>query len=219
MNIEFKDGRLEVNGLPDAKILVKLPRELSQGIADLRLHHTDLEIALNSIEGINKAIHAGIPDIVESLWRSGIIHFIKCFSGQKSRDKLDPDIVYSAEPEEAIQAFKYFKNLRNKHIAHDDNAYLQALTGLALNDGSKNYKIEKVLCFSLKSNTVENDNYGNLLLLINRAKDYVDSRFYKLCDEITANLESMSYAELLALGELTFKAPELHELSKTRQRE
>lgn len=219
MELEHKDGRLEVTGIPDANKLVKLPREHSKGIADLRLHQSDLVIALDSLEGINKAIVAGIPEIAESLWRSSIIHFIKCFSGQKSRDKLDPEKVYAEEAPEAMQAFDYFKALRNKHIAHDDNAYLQALTGLALNEGNKAYKIEKVLCFSFKSDTLEDDNYGNLLLLINKAKDYVDKEFFKLCDEITVDLEKLSYEDLIAFGELAFKAPEITDISKTRHRD
>lgn len=218
MNIDQNEGRIEINGIPDATQIVKLPLEMSEDIADLRLHNTDLEIALRSLEGINKAIDAGIPEITDSLWRSAIIHFIKCFSGQKSRRKLDPNIVFATEPEETHQAFLYFKNLRNKHIAHDDNAYLQALTGLALNDGSKAYKIERVLCFTILSNTMENGNYGNLLLLINKTKEYVDENFHILCDEITAKLDQRSYRDLLSFGGLEFKAPEFEELGKTRSR-
>lgn len=218
MELVFSAGKLEINGIPDATQLVKLPRELSKDIADLRLHNTDLEIASRSLEGINKAIRADIPEIVDSLWRSAIIHFIKCFSGQRSRNMLDPNIVFSTEPEQALHAFRYFKKLRNKHIAHDDNAYLQALTGLALNDGNKDYKIERVLCFTVLSDTMENDNYGNLLLLINRTREYVDKQFALLCDEITLELDKWSYSDLLALGDLDFKPPEVDELGKTRQR-
>lgn len=41
--------------------------------------------------------------------------------------------------------FEFFKGMRDKHIAHDENAYSQCLVVAAINDGKKDYKVEQVI--------------------------------------------------------------------------
>ena len=76
--------------------------------------------------------------------------------------------------------FDYFKNLRNKHFIHDENSYAQSLPGAVLNKGNKPFKIEKIICVNTVAETLEQENYSNLQLLIEKARDWVDKEFEAL---------------------------------------
>jgi hypothetical protein len=61
----------------------------------------------------------------EAMWRSAIVHLLKCFGDHEARFSLQPRQVYRGEPPEAIENFEYFKGLRDKHLVHDENSYAQ----------------------------------------------------------------------------------------------
>ena len=74
-----------------------------------------------------------VPGLVrQGLWRSAVEHCMKCFSSSEARSKLNPKKVFKGDPE-ALEIHEYFRNLRNKHIAHDENAYSQCIPGAVLN--------------------------------------------------------------------------------------
>jgi len=217
MRIEIKEGKVEIYGIEDADKIVNLPKEIAGDLADYALHLTDLEISLSSLNAINKVAILGEAEIQESLWRSAIIHFIKCFSNQVSRGKLDPELVFKDEPPEALEAFRYFKNLRNKNIAHDENAYLQCLNGIVLNKGNKHYKVEKIICTSFMAVTLEDGTFSNLLLLVNRSIEYVKESHEKLCKMITEILEMKEYSELTNYGDVIYNLPDVKKIHKPRR--
>lgn len=76
----------------------------------------------------------------QSLWRSAIVHFGKCFGKSASRFQLNPNAIWKGN-QSALEAFKYYKDLRNKHVVHDENSYAQSIPGAILNNGKKPYKI------------------------------------------------------------------------------
>ena len=112
-------------------------------------------------------------------------------------------------------AFNYFKSLRNKHLVHDENSYAQSIPGAVLNNGKKEYKIEKIVCFSAIGATLEQGNYGNLKLLIQKARTWVISEFDALCESLAAKLESESYEKLLARDALTCRVPTIDDIPHT----
>jgi hypothetical protein len=184
-------------------------------LADLSLHKTDLEFADACLDAINHAPEN--PDITrEALWRSAIVHFLKCF-GNSARFQLVPEKMYKGEPPEALMAFEYFKGLRNKHLIHDENSYAQSIPGAVLNNGEKNYKVEKIVCFSAIGKTLEHGNYGNLKLLIQKARAWVIIEFDALCVRLTADLEKESYDKLLSRDAIAYRAPSVDDISRTRK--
>ncbi|MEI2264197.1 hypothetical protein [Erwinia sp. CGal63] len=216
MWLEINEGKVEVHGIEDADKIVNLPKDISGDLADYALHLTDLEIALSSLNAINKVVTLGEAKIQESLWRSAIIHFIKCFSNQVSRGKLDPELVFKDEPPEALEAFRYFKNMRNKNIVHDENAYLQCLNGIVLNKGNKHYKVERIICTSFMAATLEDGTFSNLLLLVNRSIEHVKEYHEKLCGLITEILEVKEYSELTSYGSVIYNLPDVKKIHKPR---
>ena len=184
-------------------------------VADLTLHKEDLEFADSCLDAINQ-----IPETPvvarEALWRSAIVHFMKCF-GLSARFQLSAAKIYKGEPPEALMAFEYFKDLRNKHFVHDENSYAQSIPGAVINNGTKSYKIEKIVCFAAFGATLELGNYGNLKLLIEKARAWVVAEFDTLCKRLTADLEKESYEDLLARDSINYRVPTVDEISRGRK--
>lgn len=80
---------------------------------------------------------------------------MKCFGDAGARFQLDAARVYRGRPADALTAFTYFKDLRNKHMVHDESSYAQSVPGAVLNDGSQPHKVEKIVCLSMIGHTLE----------------------------------------------------------------
>ena len=132
-----------IEGFPDASKVIKVHGPKAQRIADFALHRSDLLIALESLEGIN-SIAPEMRSVRQSLWRSAIVHCIKCFTDSKSRSGLDPKKVFKGHSV-ALEVYEYFRALRNKHVAHDENSYLQCIPGAVLNKPGAEYKVAKIV--------------------------------------------------------------------------
>lgn len=206
---------LHVDGIPDGVAIVEIYGKLARRLADLALHKNDLVFADETLDAINI-----VPDeprvIKEALWRAAIVHCLKCF-GNGARFQLSANAVYKAEPPEAMLAFNYFKALRNKHLVHDENSYAQSIPGAVLNDGSKNFKVEKIVSFSATAHTLEQANYGNLKQLVQKALEWVNAEFDRVCRMLTEELEKKPYRELAAMKPLTYKVPSIEELFHKRR--
>lgn len=210
------EGCLHIEGIPDAVKLIKLDGPKARRVSELLLHRHDLEFADACLEAINTVpVHP--PTIREALWRNAVVHFAKCFGNSAARFQLSREKIYKNEPQEALQAFEYFQHLRDKHVVHDENSYSQSIPAAALNRGDKPYKIEKVLCFSAHANTLEQSNYGNLKLLIQKALAWVVSEFDNCCNIITNDLEAVPYNELLKKPEVTYQTPGVEEIRSNRK--
>ena len=121
---DLTDSGFHISGFPDATKVIKLSGHKAQQVSELASHRNDLLIALSSLEGINEVA----PDsflVRQGLWRSAVEHCMKCFSASKARSKLDPKKVFKGDSE-AMEVHEYFRCLRNKHVAHDENAYISA---------------------------------------------------------------------------------------------
>ena len=214
--IDLTDSGFHIDGFPDATKVIKLSGPKAQQLSELASHRYDLQIALASLEGINGV---GPEDYLvrQSLWRSAVEHSMKCFSASQVRSKLNPKKVFKGDPD-AQEVYEYFRNLRNKHIAHDENAYSQCIPGAVLNGPNSMYNIAKIVCFSAVADTLDQGNYGNLHEMITEALSHIDARFESLCSNLTAELEARSYGELDAMEEMTYSKPELGDIGKSRAR-
>lgn len=213
--ISKTEAGLHIEGFPDAVKVVTINGPEAKWLADLSLHKEDLEFADACLDAINQTPESPIV-AREALWRSAIVHFMKCF-GNGARFQLSAEKIYRGETKEALMAFEYFKGLRNKHVVHDENSYAQSIPGALLNNGTKDYKIEKIVCFAAFGATLEHGNYGNLKLLIEKARTWVISEFDSLCERLTAVLEKESYDKLLSREAITYRVPTVEDISRTRK--
>ncbi len=201
-----------VEGFPEAVKVVGLKGANAKRIAHLVLHFGDLSFA----EACLGTLATGqVEPIRSALWNAAVIHYMKCFGQSKARFRLHPDAIYSGNTI-ALEAFKFFKDMRNKHIVHDENAFSQALPGAIINRQNSSYKIAKIVTFSARADILGQENFTNLRLLIEGAKAWVIQEYDNLCDLLTKELEGKSHQELLALSDMVYSKPEVKDVSTTR---
>lgn len=203
----------QINGVPpDAVKAVKIDGPKAKRLADLGLHKIDLEFAANCLNAINHT--TGISQ--QALWRNAVIYFIKCFDGASARFQLSEKKILKGEAVLAMENFHYFHNLRRKHFVHDENSYSQSIPGALLNNGEKEYKIEKIVCFSAIAETLVQDKWSNLDLLIKKTRAWVEDEMDKLCGLLTSELEKESYEDLWKREQIVYKTPGVEDISKKR---
>ena len=97
---------------------------------------------------------------------------------------------------------------------------MQASTGAVIAPETKDSEVEKVICTSITSITLNDENLGILERLIHEALKWVESRFDQLCEQIRDQLEGQPYETLLAQPEMApYEAPTANDVSIRRQRQ
>lgn len=215
-SIRRTEKGLHIDGFPEAVRLIEIDDPKARRISDLLLHRDDLLFADACLDAINDA-PTTIPTLREALWRCAIVHFSKCFGNSAARFQLSQKKIYKDEPPEAKQAFDYFQHLRDKHVIHDENSYSQSIPGAVLNRGNKSYKIEKIICFAAHAGTLEQSNYSNLKLLIQKALNWVTREFDTCCELVTKELEKIPYNELIKRPEVKYRTPSADDISCNRR--
>ncbi len=199
---------------PDAVKAVQIEGRDAKRLVDLSLHKADLEFAIHCLEVINQT-HENLWVIRQALWRSAIIHFIKCFGNNRARSQLSAEKIFKGE-NLGKASFNYFYDLRNKHFIHDENSYAQSIAGALLNKGDKKFKIEKIVYFSVFAETLDQNNYSNLVLLIQKSKIWVETEMETLFMTITNELEKESYEKLCSRKAIKCTVPGINAVSETR---
>ena len=85
-----------IEGFPDAVKVLRLHGPNAQRLADLALHRADLDFALECLEQINKVPEQSYV-LRQALWRSAVVHYIKCFGSNESRFSLDSRKLYKGD--------------------------------------------------------------------------------------------------------------------------
>jgi hypothetical protein len=221
--VKAAEGGFHVDGFPDAVKLISVSNLVpnqSRELSDIVSCRLDLVFAKACLDFL-KATQDLSPLLQDALWRGAIVHYCKCFAQRGSRRPLPYTKILPVIPDSEVQPraiHKYFLALRNKHVVHDDNAWLQALSGAVVADSDKDYNIEKIICTTFQGQMLNNGNFGNLYLLIEHAFTWVESRFDTLCDEITEELEKLPRETLLKQPDLKYRAPETEDVHSSRAR-
>jgi hypothetical protein len=213
--INHTNRGFQIEGIPDGYMVVELESKTAQRLADLALHRNDLEFALQSLESLNP-----ITDnlhLREALWRSSIMHYFKCFGGNASRFSLQADQILKTEGPLASEIHDYFKSLRNKNLIHDENSYTQSLPCAVLNNGTKSYKVEEIVCTTADISTLGQSNYENLHNLISKALAWVITEFDVREKMEKTELEKMSYEQLSKMNPAVWKKPTVEDVYVKRK--
>ena len=195
------NGAFHIDGFPDAVKLIdvsSLVENLPRQLADLVLHHADLQFAQECVQTLS-AVEANSPLVMEALWRCAIVHYCKCFGQRDLRATLPYSKIFPAGLPRDVH--RYITALRNKHLIHDVNAWTQATPMAVIAPRGKSEKVEDVVCTNITAQTRDAVNVSNLQLLISTALSWVESRIEELCSEIKLELEKTPYDVLLAQPE------------------
>jgi hypothetical protein len=216
MKLSGDASDLHIDGYPDGVKVIRLDGQLARRAADLALHQDDLDFSLECLSALEgRELTFSVEP--RALWHAAIVHFMKCFGSSRSRFSLQGEEIYRGKTL-ALEAFRYFRNIRNKHLVHDENSYHQANPGAIINGGGKTYKIEKIVVSQMAAMTLDPATFSNLKLLIEDALVWVRAQFDDVAKRLTDELEQTSHADLLTKEQLRWDAPRLEDIAKPRTR-
>jgi hypothetical protein len=154
LSITKVGSTMRIDGFPRSIAFVEAAGRKAKRVADLTRHRLDLIFARDCLSLVQFPKETGNVSN-EALWRSAIIHFAKCFGRSSGRGALSDNAIYKSKQPEARIAFTYFRDLRNKHLVHDDNPFVQSVVGAVLNPLELSPKIEAVLSIGLQVPTLD----------------------------------------------------------------
>jgi|GEM_PF-1223006 len=108
--------------------------------------------------------------LIESLYISALVSYIRGFTSGKRATRLSTEVFPKLDGAEAVH--NYFKDIRDKHIAHSVNPFEQVKVGLRLTPKTSNKKeVISVGVLSLDRISECNENLVTLKRLISVAKE------------------------------------------------
>jgi hypothetical protein len=131
----------------------KVEYKEAKNLADLTLVLQDLTFTVDILKRLIKLLKDDSEDniLIQSYGIAALISYIRCFSAGK-RLGLSEDIFKNDKLEgDPLGCHRYFKNLRDKHIAHSVNPFEQVTVDLQLsNPKSKKREVLGVVVLSQK---------------------------------------------------------------------
>jgi hypothetical protein len=207
---------LHLGMYPDAVAFKKLDGPMARQLRAIALHRTDLLFCQQAVE---KLLEASLQPLVEvvhhALWIAAIAQYFKCFGSSKSRGQLSAAKVFKSHPQ-ALPVFQYFQALRDKHIVHDENAYSMSFVGFALNPRADQTKIAGVVSLALNADSSDDSHVRSFSELVRATLDWVEAKREELQSMLASEYEAMSYPQLEAMPEVSFKAPDAAQIAIPR---
>lgn len=113
-------------------IVAELDIPEAKKLADLVSISQDLNFCIDCCERLVGLLESDSKEstLIQSLWTSALISYVRCFATGK-RFGLSEDILLKFEGE-PIEVHNYYKNLRDKNIAHSVNPFEQIKIGVVL---------------------------------------------------------------------------------------
>lgn len=141
---------MDIKGPPSLRRIIEIPADLAAPYVNLFLHKVDLNRAREFLVEFDK--QGGVPPpggirpglamtvVCQALWHSALASTMKCFQHSESRtEKLDPDRIFGTDITQLVRAaFDLLKALRNKHVLHDENDWMQTVTYAIIGDAGNN---------------------------------------------------------------------------------
>ena len=169
----------------EPKPLLEFQSEEAAELADWWIILYDLDFVIESTQRLYAVLGTNDEDgvLCRSLWDSALVAYARCFTSGKRKTRLDPSLFkhLSGEP---IETHQYYKDTRDKHIAHPVNAFEEVKVGVILSD---NDEVLSVGHFYARRLCDEKEGVKQLGLLSQVAKKYA--------------IEKIRYLEQIVLGQ------------------
>jgi hypothetical protein len=135
----------------------------------------------------------------EALWLAALGSTMKCFQHSESRSsKLNAESVFGPDTTQGVRAtFDLLKNLRNKHVLHDENDWMQAIP-LAIVGTPGHEPVVSDIDWMVMEGT-DTAHIGQLGTVVNAALAWINREIDAQIEVIRADLLARSYEDLIAL--------------------
>lgn len=212
---------LTIRRAAESARIAEIPGEQAKWFAHLTLHRHDLTMAKTYLAEFDRLadLEDTPPTVLAALWESALIAVVKCFTNNVSRTSLDQDTVFGPSeptitPERA--EFNHLKYLRNKHIAHDENDWIQAHPLVIIDYENSEPTVSSMHGLVIRGESNNADNIGRLHRSLEIALTWVEREWAKVADQVKADLSALSADDLAALPGVTGQLPNEHSVKRTR---
>jgi len=190
-------------------------RELASWISIFQ----DMSFAVDSLIRLLQLLHDKNDDsiLMNSLFISALISYGRCFTHGK-RQRLSEDIFRTLPGEgDPLACHRFYKNMRDKHIAHSVNPFEQVKIGLVLsNPESTERKVRGIANLSAKLVSFDIDGVETLLRLALFCRDAAQKQMEIWTDKTVKKGEGQSVDNLYSNPRLHCVIPEPDAVNKAR---
>ena len=203
---------------PPADQVLELPDDrVVKRLKDMLLHWNDLMEAKLCLESFNSKN----ADIVNrALAQNAIVLFYKCFGKSEFRDNsLKKDKILAGFPPAAKDVFNYYKNIRDKFIAHDASRHSQAMVGIALDTKKTPPFVDNIHMMAtteMFKTKEEIDGLQSFYRLVLVTLKWTEDTIDKLSDTINETYQTLPLAYFKDFAPLRLSAPSEQEMFKKR---
>ena len=188
-------------------------------LADLASILRDLQATVETCKRVVALLDSEEKDTVllEGLWSAALVRYVRCFAFGK-RYGLTED-VFEGLNGDPIGAHRWYKNIRDKHVAHSVNPYEQLRVGVILSpERSKQRKIIGVTTLSESYICAEKEGVKQLGMLAEVLIQKVKILGKECEDRVLEIAETLPIDQLYAKATSIFVAPGSEEAGKARVR-
>lgn len=128
---ECENSNYELGLLQFGTICIEIKSEMARQLADYSLIENDITGVISACDRLLTELSNEVVDeiVCASLWTQALIRYGRCFGSQGFRKSV------SVEPfvkEEFKTIHQYFRDIRDKHIAHSVNNFENAAVGVVI---------------------------------------------------------------------------------------
>lgn len=193
--------------------VVRYDSDLAASIADRISIRADLVLTEAICHLLIKALRAEPNDsvLVEALWSAALVRYSRCFTSGK-REPLDPNML-SHLPGDPMGTHAYYKNQRDKLIAHSVNSFEEVTIGVVLEDNSR---VVGVAEFQARLISTNENGVMQLAALARELRSKIEPLIEDGKTRVMEEAKSLAPTELSKLDRLRYTAPEPHRAGEPR---
>ena len=183
--------------------------EESERYSSLVLCQNDIEFCLSCLIELENGSHN--KTIAEALWNAALVRFFSCFDVPKGLARN----VFQTLPKDNGESYVYFKNYRDKHIAHRMNPVEQIKVSLNLSESMEVIGIGTVGLSD--ASYLDRGMHSRLKKLVIEILEIIKENIESTKREIIEAAKSKSREEIEALEAARVVVPKDRYLSKTKK--
>lgn len=211
-NIRIVDGRLHIDGYPNASKLVELDKPIANRLAGLRRHQSVLAWCEKTMQKFGEIFDTQ-PELAEATFIGIITQFCSCFADDVPC-KLDPSKTFKGKPY-AKESFEFIKAIRDKHYVHDQSELTSNKSTLVLR---QNGDVEDILSIRHKIEIWSDRPHAQLLYdLITLTLEVVTHEIDQILPRAFAEVAKMTAEERIGLPEANWTTPRPANVTKKRK--
>lgn len=197
-------GRIHIEGYPDARKVVEWYSQIGHSLACLRLHQSSLKFCEDAMQEFG-TIKDTRPLAAEAALIGIVARYFSCFGRNEASAPLRPDQIFHGMPE-ARECFDFWEDVRNNYLVHDKSELTMLRTGIVLGQSSE---VLDIVSLAARPYLTSEKRWVQLLFdLIVHTQKKVAEKIDDLLKRAFAEANALSVEQREALAEIIYTVPD-----------